>query len=66
MKPFVCSIDFYDGDFELFVIHADNIKQANRFFTIKIKEWYGEHLEEIVHISVNDYRYVDMQLAKLG
>lgn len=55
---FIGSIDFYDGDFELKPIQADNIVDANAKLRRYVVATYGKHLKEIDHFDIQSYSYV--------
>lgn len=59
MKAFVGYIYFYNGDFVLHHLTAENILEANALFRRHVTSEYGNRLKEITKIAVSDMRYIE-------
>lgn len=66
MAIFIGSVDFYDGDFELKHIEADNIIDAERKFRRYVVANYGRYIKEIDQISVQTIRYCERVIKNVG
>lgn len=66
MAIFIGSVDFYDGDFELKHIEADNIIDAERKLRRYVVANYGRYIKEIDQISVQTLRYCERAIQNAG
>lgn len=61
---FIGSIDFYNGDFELKTIEANDIVEANSKLRRYIVTNYGLHIKEIDHIDIQSNSYLIRKLSE--